>query len=144
MQIRPAQPGDAAALNELFDQLGYPQDDIEATAARVKEYAADPTNAAYVADAEGNLLGMIAVHVGQFLHRDGRWGRIDALVVSADARRQGVGARLVAEAEAFATSHGCVRIELNSADHREAAHKFYERCGYVNQTGFSTRFLKVG
>jgi GNAT superfamily N-acetyltransferase len=62
--------------------------------------------------------------------------------VSERARGQGVGSRLVAAAEAFATSRGCVRMEVTSADRRTVAHAFYLGRGYVDQGGRSTRFLR--
>jgi GNAT superfamily N-acetyltransferase len=142
MQIRPAHATDAPVVNELLDQLGYPQPDIATTATRIQTWDEDSSSAAYVADAEGNLLGLVAVHLCPFFERPGSWGRIVALVVSEQARGQGVGGQLVSAAESFATSRGCVRMEVTSSDRREDAHKFYRGRGYVDQTGRSSRFLR--
>lgn len=142
MQIRSARCADADAINELLVQLGYPQDGRAATVARLQNWIDDPACAAYVADAEGDLRGVIAVHVCPFFEREGAWGRITALVVSDRARGRGVGSLLVAAAESFATGHGCVRMEVTSGDHRSAAHLFYQRRGYADQAGRSTRFLR--
>lgn len=142
MQIRPAQSTDAAAVTELLHQLGYPQDGPATTATRIQTWGDDPSGAAYVADADGELLGLIAVHTCPFFERTGSWGRIVALVVSDQARRQGVGGRLVAAAESFAVSRGCVRMEVTSSDRRHDAHEFYRRCDYLDQTGRSSRFLR--
>ena len=142
MQIRPAHATDAPVVNELLDQLGYPQPDIATTATRIQTWDEDPSSAAYVADAEGNLLGLVAVHLCPFFERPGSWGRIVALVVSEQARGQGVGGQLVSAAESFAISRGCVRMEVTSSDRREVAHKFYRGRGYVDQTGRSSRFLR--
>jgi len=142
MQIRPAHATDATAVNELLHQLGYAQDGIATTASRLQSWADDPSSAAYVADADGELLGLIAVHTCPFFERAGSWGRIVALVSSDRARRQGVGGRLVTAAESFATSRGCVRMEVTSSDRRHDAHEFYRRRGYLDQTGTSSRFLR--
>ncbi|GAB3431036.1 GNAT family N-acetyltransferase [Flindersiella endophytica] len=142
MQIRLAHIADAAAVNELLQQLGYPQDGVATTASRIQTWDDDPSSAAYVADADGNLLGVVAVHISPFFERTGSWGRIVALVVSDQARRQGVGSRLVTAAESFAASRGCVRMEVTSADRRDDAHGFYRSSGYVSQTGRSSRFLR--
>ncbi|HEY3514671.1 GNAT family N-acetyltransferase [Kribbella sp. NPDC051137] len=139
--IRPARPTDSAAVNNLLAQLGYPQDDLAATAARIRFWADDPTSAAFVADANGNLLGLVAVHAEPFFQLPGFSGRIVALVVSEHARRQGVAGELMTAAESFAVRHGCVRFEVTSADHRAEAHEFYQRRGYVNQAGRSSRFI---
>ncbi|ALG06993.1 GNAT family N-acetyltransferase [Kibdelosporangium phytohabitans] len=142
MQVRLVRATDAAAVDELLHQLGYPQDDTAATATRIQTWRDDPANAAYVADADGDLLGLIAVRVNPFFERPGSWGRIVALVVSDQVRGQGVGRRLVAVAESFAASHGCVRMEVTSSDRRRDAHEFYRRGGYANQAGRSSRFLR--
>jgi GNAT superfamily N-acetyltransferase len=140
--VRPVQSSDAAEVNELLSQLGYPQDDGAATANRLQTFVDDPSSNAYVAESLDGLLGVIAVHISPFFERDGCWGRIVALVVSDRARRLGVGSRLVAAAESFATEHGCVRMEVTSHDRRDDAHKFYLGCGYTNQAGTSSRFLR--
>jgi GNAT superfamily N-acetyltransferase len=140
-QIRPADTTDAAAVNELLHQLGYPQEGTATTASRIRTWGDDPSSAAYVADADGNVLGLVAVHVCPFFERAGSWGRIAALVVSDQARGQGVGGQLMTAAESFAAHHGCVRMEVTSADQRHDAHEFYRRRGYVDQTGRSSRFL---
>jgi GNAT superfamily N-acetyltransferase len=141
MRIRLVHTTDATAVNRLLHQLGYPQDDTAATANRIEIWGEDPTSAAYVADADGDILGLVAVHVSPFFERAGSWGRIVALVVSDHVRGQGVGGQLVRAAESFATNHGCVRMEVTSADRRQDAHEFYRNRGYVDQTGRSSRFL---
>lgn len=142
MRIRPVRPGDAVVVAELLGQLGYPQDDAAATAARIRAWAEDPAGAAYAADADGDVLGLVAVHVCPFFERSGAWGRIVALVVADHARGQGIGASLVAAAEAFAATQGCVRMEVTSNVRRQEAHEFYRRLGYVDQAGRSSRFLR--
>ncbi|MGW0940895.1 GNAT family N-acetyltransferase [Streptomyces sp. NPDC002666] len=84
----------------------------------------------------------MAVHVCPFFERDGSWGRIVALVVSGRARGRGVGSRLVAAAESFAVTRGCVRVEVTIGERRQDAHEFYRRCGYLDQAGKSSRFLR--
>jgi len=141
-QIRLAHTTDAAAVNELLHQLGYSQDSAVTTATRIRTWGDDPSSAAYVADADGDALGLVAVHVCPFFERAGSWGRIVALVVSGQARRLGVGGQLVAAAESFAACRGCVRMEVTSADRRQDAHGFYLRRGYLDQAGRSSRFLR--
>jgi GNAT superfamily N-acetyltransferase len=141
-RIRAADAGDAAAVSELLRQLGYPQEGVAATAARIGAWSGDPAGAAYVADAGGVVLGLVAVHLCPFFERAGSWGRIVALVVAEPARGRGVGGRLVAAAESFAAARGAVRMEVTSADRRQGAHGFYRRRGYVDQAGTSSRFLR--
>ncbi|HEY1177092.1 MAG TPA: GNAT family N-acetyltransferase, partial [Phytomonospora sp.] len=142
VRVRPASVGDAGALDELFAQLGYPQDPGAGAKGRIQLWNGDPASAAFVAEAGGGVLGVIAVHVCPFFERPGSWGRIVALVVSDRARRRGVGARLVAAAEAFAEARGCVRMEVTSADRRADAHGFYRGLGYADEAGRSSRLLR--
>lgn len=142
MQIRPARSADAEAINKLLDELGYPQDGQATTAARLQTWVDDPASAAYVAEAHGDLQGVIAVHICPFFERDGTWSRIVALVVADRARGRGIGSRLVEAAESFAASRGCHRMEVTSGDRRPGAHKFYQRRGYADQAGQSSRFLR--
>lgn len=141
-RMRLARPGDAAAVDELLRQLGYPQDDSATTALRLKAWERDPASSAYVVDARGDLLGLVAVHICPFFERTGSWGRIVALVVAERARGRGVGGRLIRAAETFARSHGCLRMEVTSSDHRDTARRFYRGRGYLDQTGASSRFLR--
>lgn len=142
MRIRPAHRADAAAVNELLDQLGYPQDGRTATANRIQTWARDPSRAAFVAADGDDLLGVVAVHVCPFFEHDGSWGRIVALVVSDRARGRGVGSQLVAVAESFAATRGCLRMEVTSSDRRHDAHEFYRSRGYMDQAGKASRFLR--
>jgi GNAT superfamily N-acetyltransferase len=142
MRIRLTQAGDAEAVDELLRQLGYPQESPAATVARIQAWNGDPAGAAYVAEADGELFGVVAVHVCPFFERAGYWGRIVALVVADRARRRGVGAQLVAAAESFAVRLGCVRMEVTSRDSRADAHAFYRGRGYASETGNSSRFLR--
>ena len=141
-RIRPARSTDSEVVNELLGQLGYRQDGRAATAARIQAWIDDPASAAYIADAGGEPVGVIAVHVCPFFEREGAWGRIATLVVADRARGQGVGGRLVEAAESFAVGNGCVRMEVTSSDRRVDAHRFYERRGYTGQAGRSSRFLR--
>ena len=69
------------------------------------------------------VLGLREVHTfarGSYLH-------VDDLVVSAHARGQGIGKRLLEHAEALACRRGLAQVFLDS---RSGAIGFYERLGY--------------
>ncbi|WP_232013975.1 GNAT family N-acetyltransferase [Glycomyces terrestris] len=149
MLIRALRPADAAAVDALLAQLGYPQAGPAATAERIEAWTNDPSSAAYAAAVDpaptgvpDGVAGLVAVHVCPYFERPGAWGRIVALVVSDTVRGNGIGTRLVEAAEAFALERGCVRIEVTSNDRRAGAHAFYRARGYTVQTGHSSRFLR--
>jgi GNAT superfamily N-acetyltransferase len=56
---------------------------------------------------------------------------INGLVVDEAHRSDGIGAELVAAAEAWAWEHGATAIMVRSRSARVRAHRFYERLGYV-------------
>ena len=142
MQIRLAHTGDAAAVAELLQRPGQARADVAMTAARLQTWGDDPASAAFVADDDGIVTGLVAVHVSPFFERTGCWGRIVDLIVTGRARGEGIDCHLLTAAESFATSRGCVRMEVTSTDRRPDAHEFYRRHGYADQAGSSARFLR--
>jgi len=129
LAVRLAGHGDAAAIATLATQLGYPSASHEAEArlARLKDH---PDIRAYVAEQAGRVVGVIGLMVFPAFHRDGLHGYITALVVDEKARGAGIGVALLETGEAWFRERGVTRLNLTTALHREAAHKFYERHGY--------------
>jgi predicted N-acetyltransferase YhbS len=126
--IRSAKAGDADALSALISQLGY-----EAAAEDVRERLATMTaedRVVLVAELEGRVVGCLSTSVMRVLHRPAPVGRISMMVVDESLRGKGIGAELVAAAEAALAQQGCYMIEVTSHNRREAAHRFYERLGY--------------
>jgi GNAT superfamily N-acetyltransferase len=140
LAIRPAAPGDAATLGRLLDQLGYPTNSAEIPARLEKLHARPGTTVLVAEDENGELLGVVTVHLFQTLHANEPAAWLTAVVVDEKARGQGVGSALVARAEAWAIEHGAHRISLTSALHRENAHEFYKTRDYEH-TG--VRLTKV-
>jgi GNAT superfamily N-acetyltransferase len=135
--LREARPGDAGAIAGLIVALGY-----EVTAAAVKRRLAALAKAgqhALVAD-KGGVIGVLTTSMMNVLHRPRPVGRISMMVVAEALRGQGIGAALVAEAEARLTAAGCGLVEVTSNMKRQRAHVFYERLGYERT---SYRFARI-
>ena len=113
------------AVAALLDELGYPAP-APAVAARLTRFAADPLSRAIVAEAGGEVAGLIATRIED----DAPSCRVIAIVVAARHRRGGVASALLAAAETEARAHGSRRLDLSSGDWRADAHAFYERCGF--------------
>lgn len=132
--IRPPKPTDAGAIATLMGELGYPAWPEEIPA-RLKELALDArTSAVWVAELDGHAVGIATAKKFPAIHQSAPVVWLTVLIVAERARGQGVGTRLVNEAEEWAREQGARKIALTSALHREEAHDFYKRLGY-EQTG---------
>lgn len=127
--LRPASPADAAALAALATQLGYPAD-ARTLAARLDTLLAAPEqHFVCVVEAEGRVCGWIHGYLRPLLESDS-CVEVGGLVVAADCRGQGLGARLLSACEAWAAARGVTEVSVRCAEHRHAAHRFYRREGY--------------
>jgi predicted GNAT family N-acyltransferase len=75
------------------------------------------------------ILGDRVIGTLRLLEHDGA-AKIGRVAVRAAARRAGVGARLMARAEAIARGRGCAEIVLHA---QVAVAGFYQRLGYVEE-----------
>jgi ribosomal protein S18 acetylase RimI-like enzyme len=130
LKIRTALPADAAAVAALLAGLGYPQQ-VATLPVRIAQLADTHADAVLVAELDGQVVGVACLHVTVFFHEPGSGrARLTALVVDAACRGSGIGGRLLRATEAAAQQRGCTVVELTSAAHREAAHRFYRAAGY--------------
>lgn len=139
--IRAARFADAPALARLLTELGYPQD-AEQARSGLSAWAGDASGIVLLAESEGSPAGVIAAHVIPYLERPGSFVRVVALAVDRQRRRSGVGRRLLAAVEAWATELGCRDIEIMTARGRDDARVFYEALGFVDQCDRSARFKR--
>jgi GNAT superfamily N-acetyltransferase len=80
---------------------------------------------------DGVLVGMCQVIIFRhFQHTAGWCAELETVYVGSDARGHGVGAAMLAHAEALAHERGCYRVQLTSRNERLDAHRFYRARGY--------------
>ncbi|HEU5055513.1 MAG TPA: GNAT family N-acetyltransferase [Kofleriaceae bacterium] len=127
--LRPLQPADAAQVAALADELDYPGVTPALVTARLATIAGSGDHAAWVHDRGGRLLGLIHA---QHMHRiiSPSYAEILHLVVSAQARRTGVGRALVDRVVEWARERGVDRVRVRSNVVRDAAHPFYLSLGF--------------
>ena len=126
-RVRDARPVDAAGIAALVTALGYEVAEAEVkTRLATLKRGGEPVLVA----AREKLVGVLSWHVTPVIHRPRPVGRITMLVVDEKARGAGIGALLVAEAEARLMAKGCGLVEVTSNRRRLRAHAFYERLGY--------------
>ena len=124
VRTRPVAPEDAAAIAGLMPGLGFAPNaqEVARRLALVPDRRSDP---AFVAEAEGRVVGVVALHIALTLFYPAPRARITALVVEDSHRRRGVGRVLMAAAADVARGAGCDAIELTTGLHRNGARAFY-------------------
>ena len=138
VDLRNAVIADADDVARLLTDLGYPCDTAEA-AERISAILGNDRQTLVVGRCAGAVCGLIALDFMYYLPLGTSTCRVTALVVTADAQRQGIGRQLLREAERRARTGGAARIELTSGSQRSEAHAFYRACGYSDGT---LRFIK--
>jgi predicted N-acetyltransferase YhbS len=139
IEVRACTPEHAPAVGALLEQLGYPVSARQA-AEQIRELGGTASDPILIAETDGKIVGLLASHLCRMLQYRRPVMRITVLVVDHNARRRGVGKRLMEHAEQIATAAGCELVELTSAMDRADAHAFYSGLGYEAN---SLRFRKL-
>ena len=135
ISIREAASADAQAVADLLRQLGHPIS-AETIGRQLAILAATRCDRVLVAEAQGVVVGVLSLNWTPLLHRDRPLGRVTALVVDEAERGQGIGSRLVAEAERVLREMGCSAVEITSNIRRAEAHAFYRGLGYEQPSSY--------
>lgn len=137
IKIREVCPEDAARLVILIGQLGY-----EATVSEVETKIITYRQHTYkliVAEIDQNVVGYIALHYYDTLHRIKPIGRINSFCVDEKKRGSGVGILLLQEAEKYFLEMKCQKIEVSSNKKRVDTHQFYLKRGYQEYSNIFTK-----
>jgi aminoglycoside 6'-N-acetyltransferase I len=136
--IRPAKPTDRDQLARLREAL-WPETSVEEHASELDRILAGDTPGLmplinFVAEsADGRLFGFAEVDLRS--HADGcsperPVGYLEGWYVIEAARHTGVGARLLAAAEDWARSHGCMEMASDTWIHNEFSQICHEALGF--------------
>jgi len=134
-EIRPARVDEADAIlgcyEWLFAEPGSRPVGWNPAWARIALIdAIDSDSAAVLVAAERNgIVGICTAYLDILSVRYGLRCWVEDLAVDPDRRSQGIGAALLAAARAWAAGRGASHLELDSAQARPDAHRFYEREG---------------
>ena len=142
MDIRRAKPDDIPQLLSLIRRYwdfegieGFAALRIELVLKQLLEGSL-PRGSIWVAESQGTLAGYLIVVLVMSVEHQGLMGEIDELFVLPESRGHGLGARLLAAAEAELAQHGCVRLQLQLAIGNRRARSFYERLGFGARAGY--------
>src|SRR5919198_6432692 len=104
-----------------------PRWDPDRARAAIAQAIEDPAAAVLVAEHRGELLGLCTAYLDMNSVRFGPRCWVEDLAVSPEHRSQGVGGKLLDTASDWARERGATHLELDSAETRADAHRFYER-----------------
>src|ERR687887_712875 len=134
-KVREAVPAEVERVLGMYEWLFAPPGSVpprwdpdharRAIAAAIE----DPSSAVFVAEHRGELLGLCTAYLDMNSVRYGPRCWVEDLAVSPDHRSQGVGKELLDAAKDWARERGATHLELDSAESRREAHRFYEREG---------------
>ncbi|MNC17637.1 putative acetyltransferase [compost metagenome] len=134
VSIKEIEADSLSALNELYSELTGTMADLNKL---TKAFAAIKADSRYIllgAYVDGELLGSMMGIICQDLVGDCRpFMVVENVVVSARARRQGLGKQLMTAIEGIAHERDCYYIILVSGEKRKEAHVFYEKMGYRDE-----------
>jgi GNAT superfamily N-acetyltransferase len=131
--IRPARADEAGAIVACYEWLFAapgsqpPMWDPEKAEARLRSATEDAGSEVLVAEVDGAIAGFCAVYLDIESVRFGRRAWVEDLAVDAGQRSRGIGKALLDGAKDWAREHGASHLELDSAEVRADAHRFYER-----------------
>jgi GNAT superfamily N-acetyltransferase len=138
--IRAARPDEAGWVVPAYEWLFAPPgarpsawDPAEA-AERLRAAAVDDGSEVFVADHDGDIVGLCTVYLDIESVRYGRRAWVEDLAVHPEARSLGIGKRLLDAAKAWGRDRGASHLELDSAEARADAHRFYEREGPTSRS----------
>jgi ribosomal-protein-alanine N-acetyltransferase len=115
----PVSPRDPAIMRRFMDDL-----------AAGTEPLPPGTEILVAADAAGQPLGLLAIHLDTDHFTRHPRAYVEILVVATEAEGRGVGRALMERAEAWGRERGCREVVLDVFADNEAAVAFYQRIGF--------------
>lgn len=153
MNIRDAEPSDAAGIAEIVHSIGDLDSTngipIGATTEKIREnlhqVAGSPASVVLVAESEaGELLGYCAAHWVPLLFLPGGEAYVTELFVRERESGKGIGSQLLDEVVALATRQGCSRISLlNGRLGQSYRRQFYAKRGWVERSEMANFILPL-
>lgn len=133
--VRPAREDEAEAVIPLYDWLFAPPGakppswDERRAAVALRQAIDSRDSVVLVAQMDGELVGFCTCYQDLHSVRFGYRAWIEDLAVHPEQRSRGIGAALLGAASGWARERGATHLELDSAENRVDAHRFYEREG---------------
>ena len=143
--VREATAEDAEALHalaqELADALGDRRPRLGAVRARLLELLEEPRARILVAEMGDGIVGAASLWIKPDLAHGDTVVEVPMLVVSENARRQGVGKLLVGEVQSIVAAENAALIELIATRNNDVARAFYRALGFVETDHVALEFI---
>lgn len=138
--IRRATRADVPAVVKLIadDQLGQSRESLtdplpESYYRAFEAIQADPNQFLAVVDHQGGVIGTFQLSFLPGLSRQGAWrAQIEAVRIHQLHRNRGLGKAMMLWAIEQAKARGCALVQLSTDKSRPAAHRFYQRLGFIS------------
>lgn len=138
--IREANETDVSQLCELMYELSGEQINSDGMLDRLHMIDESLTDSIFVYEQESRILGTLVFRIRENIREVSKYGEVCILIVRSEAKRNGIGKKLMSFAERKASELGCKATYLISGfGRKDEAHKFYSELGY-EITGY--RFVK--
>lgn len=128
IKVRNMGEADLPSVQPLLRQLGY-ELTLNELEQRFNLVVKSPEHSALVCEAEGKVVGLLHIYGRPALEKPAE-AIIQSIVVDKAYRKGGIGNKLVAAAELWATEQGYGSIALYSRTDRDDAHAFYSQMDY--------------
>jgi GNAT superfamily N-acetyltransferase len=135
-EIRAAAVGEEEAIVPLYEWLFAPPgtrpaswDERRAAVALTSAITSHDAVVLVAEAADGRLVGFCTAYQDIHSVRFGYRAWVEDLAVHPERRSEGIGKALLDAAKAWARERGATHLELDSAEGRTDAHRFYEREG---------------
>lgn len=143
--VREATAADARTLHalaqELADALGDHRPRPEMVRTRLLELLEEPRARVLVAEDEGGVVGAASLWIKPDLAHGDKVVEVPMLVVSGEARRQGIGKLLVEEIQSIVAAENAAIIELIATRNNDVARAFYRALGFVETDHVALEFV---
>jgi GNAT superfamily N-acetyltransferase len=133
VEVRPAREDEIDAVIPLYEWLFAPPGlrppgwDERRAAVALRDAIRSHDAVVLVADEGGELTGFCTAYQDLHSVRFGYRAWVEDIAVDPDRRSRGVGKLLLDAAKDWARERGATHLELDSAETRADAHRFYER-----------------
>jgi GNAT superfamily N-acetyltransferase len=133
IEVRPARVEEIEAVVPLYEWLFTPPGsrpaswDARRAAVALRQAIESHDSVVLVAEEGDRLVGFLTGYQDLHSVRFGYRAWVEDIAVDPERRSRGVGKRLLDAAKAWARERGATHLELDSAEGRHDAHRFYER-----------------